>query len=267
MINDKIVYSKEFVYFLGFLWSDGFIERKRTILEIVEDDALDIINDIKKIDFLNVCTMRRSRKGRKPQMSIYFCNVNFFETFQSIYFQNKSVNSPCKLIADLPDEFVRYFYLGLIDGDGCFYMKNTTKQFYVTSSYEQNWQHIVSLFDKIGIKQYEIRRIIVKNGNKSSYIRIKKYNEIKRLYEYLYPNGIEIGLRRKYKKCKEIIDNQPKHESNKSKIEKELLISKIQSGKNILDISKDFECSWRKIYNFCKSNQIKYNKGFFKGVI
>jgi hypothetical protein len=63
-------YDINFTYFLRFLWSDGFIERYRTILEIVEDDAMEILENIKSIDFLKICTMRRVRKNRRPQMSI-----------------------------------------------------------------------------------------------------------------------------------------------------------------------------------------------------
>jgi hypothetical protein len=59
-------YDINFTYFLGFLWSDGFIERYRTILEIVEDDAMEILENIKSIDFLKICTMRRVRKNRRP---------------------------------------------------------------------------------------------------------------------------------------------------------------------------------------------------------
>ena len=44
-------YDIIFTYFLGFLWSDGFIERYRTILEIVEDDAVEILESIKKNRF------------------------------------------------------------------------------------------------------------------------------------------------------------------------------------------------------------------------
>jgi hypothetical protein len=54
MINKEIVFTREFVYFLGFLWSDGYIERKRTMLEIIEEDVKNIIQDIRKIDFLNM---------------------------------------------------------------------------------------------------------------------------------------------------------------------------------------------------------------------
>jgi Mor family transcriptional regulator len=265
MEYNKIVSNKYFVYYLGFLWSDGFIERKRVGIEILNDDAIQILDDIKKIDFLKICTMSRHRPNRRPQMTIYFCNVNFYNDFISKYFISKSNSSPNSLLDLIPDYYRRFFYQGLIDGDGCFYfdLKNKTRQFYVTSSYDQDWSHMESLFKLLNISQYEIRRVINKNGNKSSYIRVKKYKEIESLYSYLYPNGYEIGLKRKYDKCSDIINNPPIYSSNKSKIDLNLLISDINSGIKIMELSKIYDCNWRKIYDCCKKNKIEYPKGFF----
>lgn len=261
-----MIYDKNFVYFIGFLWSDGNIERYRTVLEIIETDAMDIVEDIKLISFLNIKTMKRVRKNRKPQMSIYFCDSKFYDNYQSRYFLNKSVDAPIELLKDIPSDLVRYFYLGLIDGDGCFYFneKNKTRQFYITSSYNQDWTHVENLFTLLGIKQYEIRKNENKNGNKSSYIRIKKHEEIEKLFNYLYPKGYEIGLKRKYEKCLSIIRNSPKRYSNKSKIDVTYLLSKIESGLNIHEISIELQCNWRKIHEFCKNNNIDKPKGFYK---
>jgi len=263
-----IEYDKNFVYFLGFLWSDGFIERNRIGIEILKDDADTIVNNIKEVKFLKICTIDRHRKNRRPQKTIYFCNTKIYDSFFSKYYISKSTNSPTLLLEIIPDSLKRYFYLGLIDGDGCFYFneKNRIRQFYITSSFEQDWSHMINLFDKINIGQYEIRKVESKNGNKSSFIRIKKYDEIKKLYNFLYPNNYEIGLKRKFDKCKLILDAGVKYNSNRSKISIEELTNKIDSGLNILDISKIFDCHWRKIYNFCKKNNIKYKKGFFKSI-
>jgi hypothetical protein len=196
-------------------------------------------------------------------MCIYFCNTNFYDNFQSKYFENKSRSAPTELLRIIPENLIRFFYLGLIDGDGCFYFKKSTRQFYITSSYDQDWSHIIYLFDKIGVKQHEIRRIENKNGNKSSYIRVKKHDEILSIFNYLYPNGQEIGLKRKYLKCKEIVDNPPKYISNKSKLNENEIISYIDSGLNIYQISERLDCNWRKIHNFCKKNNIKKRPGFY----
>lgn len=261
-----IAYDKNFVYFLGYLWADGFIDRRRTILEIIEEDALMIINNIKDIEFLNIKIMRRHRKNRKPQVSIFFCDCKFYDNFQSKYFIDKSSKAPIDLINAIPDDLRRYFFLGLIDGDGCFYYKHPIRQFIISSTYEQDWSHMEKIFKDLNIVQYEIRKIENKNGNKSSIIRIKKYQEIEKLYKYLYPNGYEIGLKRKFNKCKLIVDNPPLYNSNKSKIDAELLKKYIDDGLDILQISKNLNCNWRKVYRFCKKNNIKYFRGFFKGM-
>ena len=264
-----MMYDKNFTYFLGFLWSDGFVERYRTILEIVEDDALDILESIKSINFLNICTSRRVRENRRPQMSIYFCDSKFYDSYQSKYFIDKSFNSPCNLIQDIPNDFVRYFYLGLIDGDGSFYYNknNGVRQFVITSTYEQDWSHMENLFISLNISQYEIRRVVNKHGNRSSLIRIKKYNEILSLYNYLYPSGYEIGLSRKYNKCSDIINNPPKNSSNKSKIDLIEMVIKIEELKNINLIATFYNCNWRKIHNLCKKNNIVTPKGFHKKIV
>jgi len=263
MKSDSLVFSKEFVYFLGLLWSDGYIDRGRTILEIVESDALEIVDDIKKLNFLKICTSTRQRKNRKPQMSIYFCNTKFYDNFQSKYFINKSICSPDQLLNVIPSNLIRYFYLGLIDGDGCFYFRKKSRQFYITSSHDQDWNHIVNLFKTININQYEIRKVESKLNHKSSYIRVKKHSEIVSIFNYLYPVGYEIGFKRKYNKCKEIIDNPPKYDSNKSKINKKDLLEKIGEGLNIYQISNIFECGWRKIHDYCKKEKIIKPKGFY----
>jgi hypothetical protein len=201
-------------------------------------------------------------------MSIYVCDVKFYDNFLKKYdYHIKRNTSPTKIINDIPNELKRYFYLGLFDGDGCFYISKNkhTRQFYVTSNYEQNWDYMITLFQQLHISMFEVRQNISNVGNKYSFIRIKKYSELQILCGYLYPNGYEIGLTRKYNKCLEIINNPPIRSLNKSIIDKSLLLSLIDSNKTILEISKIMSCCWRKIYDYCKLHEIKYQRGFFKG--
>ena len=211
-------YNKYFVYFLGYLWADGYLEKYRCMLEIIEEDGLDIIDDIMKIKFLNIKIIKRNRGKRKPQMSIYFCNSKLYTDYISIYFKNKSFVSPNKLINNIPNDLLRYFYLGLIDGDGCWYNNKTNRQFYVSSCYNQDWNHIIELFKINNIINYNIQRTVSNKNHKSSCIRLSKYLDIVKLYQYLYPNGYEIGLKRKYNKCLELVNNIPSKQRNNSLI-------------------------------------------------
>ena len=95
----------------------------------------------------------------------------------------------------------------MFDGDGCFYYneKNNSKQFVLTSTYEQDWGYFESLCNRLEIK-YKINRIINK---KSSYsiVRITNKSGINKLGSYIYNNFEcdKIGLTRKYDKFISII--------------------------------------------------------------
>jgi hypothetical protein len=262
----NIKWTKEFVYYLGYLWADGNIKRTGIRLDIVESDMIEIIDDILKIDFINFNLYLRKRNNIKwkPQASLYFCNSKLYDLFFSLYFNNKSVSSPTDLLKIIPIELKRYFFNGLIDGDGSFYISKSNKNYHfsISSTYEQDWSYIIELFKELDIKKYEISKRI-QGKNKSSLVRIANYNDIHKIYEYIYPNGFEIGLRRKYNKCLNIINNKPKYTYNNSFIEKQELLNKIEELKDIKKVSNFFQCNNEKIQNYCiKHNIIK--EGFFK---
>lgn len=262
-MNIEVKWTKEFVYYLGFLWADGSVYRKGIRLEIIETDMLDLLSYFMKINFINFKTHRRTRSGCKPQMSLYFCNCKLYDSFFSIYFNKKSTSSPKSLIDVIPTNLINYFYLGLIDGDGCFYIsKNKNTQFSISSCFEQDWSHIEELFKLLSIKTYKVNRRVNKNNNNSqSSIRITNYDDIYKLYRFIYPNELEIGLKRKYDKCRMIIDNRPSITINNSIIDKDELVNKIDEFKSIEKVSEYFNCSNKKIYNYCKKYGIE-NDGF-----
>lgn len=116
----------------------------------------------------------------------------------------------------------------------------------------------------MGIKTYKInRRVNKNNANSQSSIRVVNYNDILKLSNYIYPNGYEFGLKRKYDKCQIIINNKPKYTCNNEIILKEDLISKIDELKNIKEVSDYFNCSYSKIYNYCIKYEI-LREGFIK---
>ena len=262
-MENKIIWSKEFVYYLGYLWADGYVSRNNIQLEIKETDGEYIKHYLDKISFIKFNKYKRKRDNFKPTLSFFFCDCKLYDNFFKEYFYNKSINSPDKLINDIPDKYIKYFFQGLIDGDGCFYISKDTKnkQFSIVSSYEQNWNYIISLFEKINIKKYEIKKRITKKG-KSSVIRICNYDDIFKLYEFLYKKD-RIGLKRKFDICEKIIKNKPKYTLNNSIINKKDLLEKINEKNNINEVSKYFQCSNKKIYNYCKKYNINKN-GFIQ---
>ena len=88
-----------------------------------------------------------------------------------------------------------FFIRGWVDGDGCFYSRNSSSQFSVAGSYEQDWQAMEDLCEQLEIK-YSISHRIHPNS-KSSCLRITNKAGIKKFGEFIYQSRQDIGFLRK----------------------------------------------------------------------
>lgn len=200
----RIVKTPEAAYILGLLWADGYIYKDSIKIEATKDD-LEMVEWI--FDKTGTWSKQyRNRMGKKAQMTIATNNRMIKEFLESCDYISKSSASACKIIKQIPEHLHHYWWRGLFDGDGCFYIgKEGATQASIASSYEQNWKYVETLFDKLNIKFYKAKREQrAKNNkiNKSSYVRITKREDIVKFGEYIYQN-IEIdkiGFSRKYKK-------------------------------------------------------------------
>jgi hypothetical protein len=114
------------------------------------------------------------------------------------------INSADKILSKIPEELQVYWFRGLVDGDGCFYVnkKNKASHFEIYSEYNQNWQFVENLFKKLKIK-YSIYRRKRKEGT-SSGIRITGIENVIKFGDWLYSDIAFMGLNRKYQKYLEI---------------------------------------------------------------
>lgn len=191
-------FSPENMYFLGFLWADGYFEKYKVCLEIISKD----MNDIKSIIPKDFRFYHRTRKNRQPQSSAYLLRKEYCDYLMSLGYKDRQ--TPSSL---LNNEFSYMWFRGLFDGDGCWYLnkKNNCNQVCVSSNYDQDWNYLENLFKELDCK-YSIKRVIVKNGNKYSFVRTTCKKSIVKLYNYLYQDNFHIGLKRKAIKSKEMID-------------------------------------------------------------
>ena len=115
-----------------------------------------------------------------------------------------NIKSADRILKNIPSHLYKYWYRGLIDGDGCWYIneKNYNYQFSLAGSYKQDWSYFEHLLNKLKIK-YSVQRRI-QNNNKSSCIRITNKHGIIKLGNFIYNNYKidNIGLKRKYDKYK-----------------------------------------------------------------
>lgn len=80
--------------------------------------------------------------------------------------------------------------------------ENSCYQFSIASSFSQDWCFVENLFKSLSIKYSIRRRKQLQRGkiNGSSIIRISNRKDIRLLINYIYPNGYEFGLKRKFDK-------------------------------------------------------------------
>lgn len=205
------VTTPEVAYILGLLWADGYIQGKWAIKIEASQQDLETLYPV----FLKTGDWRaiyRHRHGRKPQMLVHTSNRPLVEHLVTCDYVSKSTASADKILSHIPDHLRHYWWRGLVDGDGCFYVQETTRltQMTIASSYEQDWTFAKRLFESLDIALWPVKReqIRRKDGrvNRSSTLRLTKRGDIVKLGEYLYrgyPND-GIGLARKHEKWSRI---------------------------------------------------------------
>lgn len=203
--------SPEIAYILGFVWADGYLYDNSVKVECITKD-LSLIKDTFKSTgnwFVNY----RNRENRQPQMCIGTHNKIIYDFLTAHDYISKSEKSADKILSKIPEHLQYYWFRGLVDGDGCFYINNKLNlyQFSIASSYNQDWTYVEHIFQELNIKYAIKRRKQLQHGklNGSSVIRITNQGDIIKFGNYIYKNYNldKIGLPRKYNKFKLILDS------------------------------------------------------------
>lgn len=198
------VKTPEAAYILGLLWADGWIYKDKIAIQALKDD-LEFVIDI----FLKTGKWSKQygqRTNRRKQMTICTNNKMLREFLENCDYKAKSAAPADKILNKIPEHLQHYWWRGLFDGDGCFYVgKDNATQMSIASSYEQDWSYVEKFFNKIGIKFFPSKRQQTKRGDKidkSSIIRSTKREEIIKFGECIYQNyeNDKIGFPRKYEK-------------------------------------------------------------------
>lgn len=141
----------------------------------------------------------RTRKNRNKSITKYHTNnIILVEYLYNLDYDKKSIASPTKILEKLSDDLKVYFFRGISDGDGCFYIGDKQYQYVLSSSIEQDWTYFEILLTNLGCK-YKKDKVYSEKGN-SSYIRISNKKDVCKFGDYLYTNNDKIFLERKYDK-------------------------------------------------------------------
>lgn len=205
------VMNKEFAYVCGFIWADGWIRRKGSYNEIrvecVREDMEELYPVFCKTG--NWKIYYRNRKNRRPQARLSLTDKNLVESLCEKKYHLHSNASANQAIDVFPEALKKYWFRGLVDGDGCWYInaKNHLRQFSLAGSYEQEWDYFTNLLDSLDV-HYAIRRR-TQGKNKNSIVSITARSNLLTLGSYLYSSYEEdrIGLDRKFAKWQKIVDS------------------------------------------------------------
>lgn len=221
-IKDITIDSPEKAYSLGFLWGDGYLVSHSPTCKYINFSIVrsDFDNIFKYFECWGKWSIHYAaeRRGHKEQGQATLCNRIMGWFLKENDYKNKSTVSPTKILSNIPEVLRHYWWRGYIDADGCFYYhhKQYLYQFSIAGSYNQDWQETMALFSLIGIKKYKVNRRLHTNyksykDTRDSVIRVSNSRDIVKLGDYIYRDGCDIGLIRKYEKYLVIKNHSVSH--------------------------------------------------------
>lgn len=191
------------VYVLGLLWADGYVSKTTNSinLQCLKDD-IDYFYPIFQTTGQYNLYHKKQSLNNKISGTINCSSIHLHSFLKENGYLNKSISSHKTILSNINPNLHQYFLLGLSDGDGCFYinMKNHLFQWTITSTYEQEWDGIESIFSKLNIN-YRINRVKTIKGGYSQF-QINGPKNILKLGNYLYRS--KMGLKRKRDKFEQI---------------------------------------------------------------
>lgn len=201
---------KEFAYFLGFFWGDGFMRESGTCVcvECVQKDLITIAPIFHSFAEWQH-TDRPANTGsdgvaRQSSLSLSLCNhaLSTFLTEKGYY--DKKHKAPDEVLAWLPTELSSYWWRGFFDADGSVTFKtngiySAVCSMSFASNHDQDWGFMTRLFGDLGVKRGACNRHHdVKRGHEGSAAVITNIEDCYRILSFLYRNYDYLGLARKY---------------------------------------------------------------------
>jgi hypothetical protein len=196
--------TKEFVYILGYLWSDGSLDDNSVSLEILESDAKVIANIFPPTGCWIV--RQRHRQNRKPTITFYITDSKFTNFLVQHDFKSKSSVSPDKLISWMGEDLFLYFLRGFLDGDGhvktsrqsLAKKKNKNWMTFLVAFYgslDQDWSWLSNFCKKLEINNFKTYKRIRDTGKGSEFYLNGRYAH--RFCKEIFTTT-HFGLQRKY---------------------------------------------------------------------
>lgn len=193
--------TQECAYILGLIWADGYVRKNGRANSIVFSttfpDASYFQEIFKKTGEWRCAASRKKKETWRDSLRIYTNNKPLIDFLIENDYHIKSTGSALKILQCIPKHLHKFWFLGLMDGDGYFYKHKKCEHYQcsITSHFEQKWDFIEKQCFELNIP-LKIEKIIQKNGHKFSRFRLCNKERVLVWSEFLY-EGHELGLPRK----------------------------------------------------------------------
>lgn len=130
---EKFQWSADFAYYVGLVWSDGYMSGRDNLISIELKSGIDEINLLSellnKIEIGNISYRKRldKRSGRSyDSISYNICNKKFYNILKKIGL-HPAKSFTIEIPKKIPKIFFKDFLRGYFDGDGCIYYHKSDK--------------------------------------------------------------------------------------------------------------------------------------------
>lgn len=252
-INMKEIFDlrkPETAYILGLIWGDGTIYKQPgkspeagrgycISVSLVEEDFKDIEHLFSKWK-----TNKHTYKNNnwKIRQTAYLSSKKAYEFLENLDYKIKSISTPTKVLAIIPEKNKHYFYRGWSDADS-FIKGLLSSNYYICGSYEQDWS-VLENFCRENKLLFNIKRKTqkAKNGKtyKASIFFLKKRKSILFFLDFIY-KGRCFGLKRKFKNYKDYKNSFVRDHLNDYKYFPKFKKPKKSTSKRIINILNYFD--------------------------
>jgi hypothetical protein len=197
----KKMEDKYICYFLGLLFADGSIDKKRVYLGISSTDFNDIKENLKKT-YNKACTYTKKRvEGWKEISCLYLLSMDLCDFIREFNFKGNDFSC----INHIPKNNIKYFLRGLIDGDGHLKYRTCDRGgsvlFNIASCHNFDWTILNKFFTEIfNYTPRIVRNTHKKTGHQNSVFYITSSAVLTSFFNWIYEDYEEdkLGFSRKY---------------------------------------------------------------------
>ena len=194
-------------YCLGLIWTDGHVRDTTIAHTTTEPDASYYYDKLMHLGKWGTSRYKHPKHPSwKERVSFQTTNPFLCEKLKNLYFTNKKLGFQ-KIYEIIPDNFKRFFIIGIIDGDGCIFINEKAGNYQVSicSCYEQDWKCFTDILESLNVK-FTIERTQRSSGSYSK-VHINGKYEVMKFGKFIYSSyeEDEVGLPRKYNKYLQIL--------------------------------------------------------------